>query len=375
MSLPNRRHPKVMPIQRGFSRKQMEAFTLVELLVGASLSVLVVSSLAAIALIAELRMGKESEVNQSLRDHWGRTMAFINNEAQHANWIRTSITTYPCGGDPPSGPLLVLEGPPVSTNNNLPAWTVVYGVRANGNSREWRGFNRLVRCGPPFAETAPKNTDSDADMARRKAEALAGNLIIQSPYTESVIADQLAATNPFVTELFDATQPRDRDAKVSLFMSRLTGPTYPPAGTFTTSFQTQVRANRNPGFDVTGNPACATTTNSFGNENSPCVIPIRDSLRRVTYVKEYNLTKSGSMTINGCNPTANCVGALSSNFIDVIFLKGNYADFTTKQFAAPGLPNASNACSRTSCYLSNGSQSVQIYDGNVLVFYDQTVRL
>ena len=352
-----------------------EAYTMVELMVGIVLSVLVVSSLAAIALISELRMGEETEVNQSLRDQWSRALAFINNEAQHAYWIRTTTTSaWPCaGGGMPQGSLLVLEGPPNPANNNLPAWNVFYGVRANGNSTDWRGFNRLVRCGPPFVTTTRTNT-------QQTAEALAGNLDYTAAPTESVIADQLAQTNPFQTQLFDQTLAKDRDAHLSLFMSRSTGASYPPAAMFGTSFHTQVRANRNPGFDVTGNPACDTSTSADGNQEpnlqgSCPLLPLKDSLNRTTYVKEYNLPASGTLTVNGCGPNVGCVGPKSTTTIDVVFLKGNNADFTTKQFAAPGKPNASEPCSRTSCYLSNGTQNVQIYDGNVLVFYDRIVRL
>lgn len=354
------------------SRGGTEAFTLVELLVGAALSVLVVSSLAAIALIAELRMGREAEVNQSLRDHWARALAFINNEAQHAYWIRTTTTTWACGGEGlPQGPLLVFEGPPDPANNSLPSWTVVYGVRANGGSTEWRGFNRLVRCGPPFI------TDTRADTPEaRRAEALAGNLDVTATPIESVIADQLAQTNPFQTQLFDQALAKDRDAQVNLFLSRRTGLSYPPAQTFGTSFHLQVRANRNPGFDVTGNPACNTSTVN-GNEepdiNGACpLFALKDAQTRTTYLKEYNLPSSGTLFVNACG--VDCIGPKSTTTIDVVFFKGNSDDFT-KQFAAPGKPNASAPCSRTSCYVSNGQQNVQIYDGNVLVFFDRILRI
>lgn len=347
-----------------------EAFTLVELLVGTVLSVIVVSSLAAIALIAELRMGRDSEVNQNLRDQWGRTLAFINNEAQHAFWIRTTTTTWDCGDQGvPQGNLLVLEGPPNPANNN-PTWTVAYGVRANTNSTQWRGFNRLVRCGPPFIT----NTRQD-----RTAEALAGNLDLTAQPTESVIADQLAETNSFQTQLFDQTLAKDRDANLSLFMSRRTGLSYPPAGMFGTTFHSQVRANRNPGFDVTGNAACTTTTDADGNEEPPLsgscpLLPSTDGQVRTTYLKEYNLPASGTLTVNSCQTAQNpnCKGPKSATTVDVVFLKGNFADFKTIQFSAS---NSNEPCSRSSCYVSNGKQNVQIYDGNILVFYDKILRL
>jgi hypothetical protein len=353
-----------------------DAFTLVELLIGASLSVIVVSSLAAVALIAELRMGRDAELNQSLRDHWGRTLAFINNEAQQAYWIRTTATDWPCGGEGmPEGPLLVLEGPPNPATNGSPSWTVAYGVRANGSSTQWRGFNRLVRCGPTFmADSRQGKTPEE-----QRAEALAGNLDYTALPTESVIADQLAQTDPFQTRLDDSSLARSRDAEVSLFMSRRTGLSYPPAQTLGTAFHSQLRANRNPGFDATGNPACDTTTVNGSEEpnlSGSCpLLQVKDSQSRVSYIKEYNLPPSGTLFVNRCSTVPDCQGPKNTTTIDVVFLKGNIADFTTKQFAAPGKPNATDNCSRTSCYVSNGNQNVQIYDGNVLVFYDGMMRL
>ncbi|MFN5463965.1 MAG: PilW family protein [Cyanobacteriota bacterium] len=362
------------------SKKRLPSFTLVELLVGSVITVIVVSSLAALALISELRLGRDSEVNQNLRDQWGRALAFMNNEAQNAYWIRTSIAAWPCaGGALPPGPVLVLEGPPNPANNNQPFWNVVYGVRANGNSTQWRGFNRLVRCGPPFEALRRPDAPLPAAQQARRAAALAGNLAFTEQNTESVIADQLAQDNPLQIQLYDQTLAKDRDVQLSLFMSRRTGASYPPPGMFASAFHTQIRANRNPGFDVTGNPACLTTTDADGNQqpnSAACPsMPLKDSLGRTTYIKEFNLPSAGTFTVNGCNPNSGCLGPKSSSTIDVIFLKGNFADFTTRQFAAPGQANATGPCSRTSCWLSNGSQNVQIYDGNVLVFYDQILRL
>ncbi|MFN9989291.1 MAG: hypothetical protein ACK549_03455, partial [Cyanobacteriota bacterium] len=180
-------------------------------------------------------------------------------------------------------------------------------------------------------------------------------------------------------QLYAHSHAQDRDGHLSLFRSRRTGASYPPPGMLASAFHTQLRANRNPGFDVTGNPACLTTTDADGNQqpnSAACPsMPLKDSLGRTTYIKEFNLPSAGTFTVNGCNPNSGCLGPKSSSTIDVIFLKGNFADFTTRQFAAPGQANATGPCSRTSCWLSNGSQNVQIYDGNVLVFYDQILRL
>lgn len=333
-------------------RGSQQAFTLAELLVGGVLSVLVVSSLGAIALIAELRMGRDAELNQNLRDKWGRALAFINNEAQQAYWIKTEISSYPCGGEAPSSPL-VLEGPPDPQNPAQPRWSVVYGVKSNAGSSNWRGFNRLVRCGPPYV-----NTRDDINFKDSAQDANFGYLdenVPASQWKESVIADQLAKENPFRSALFDEDLRKDRDVKIWLYMSRRTGNAYPPPGTFGTDYHTQIRASRNPGFDVAGNPACATSTVSGAAVPPTTCIngPFKDSFGRNTYVKEYNLPSSGALTVKG-----------TSNTTDVLFLKGNYPeDF-----------KADRSCNRIRCTLS-GKQEVTIEQGNVLVFYNRIMRL
>jgi hypothetical protein len=344
--------------RRGLSAQRLEGFTLVELLIGSALSVLVVSSLAAIALIAELRMGRDTEVNQSLRNTWSRTLNFISNEAQQANWIRTSIpatSPYACDPEnPPSSPL-VLEGPPNPADPTTPLWQVVYGVRANADAtsrRNWRGFNRLVRCGPPFEALARGAT---------KEAGWAGNLSYTEAVAETVIADQLAQTDPLQVSLFDTTD-KDRNAQLSLFLSRGSGLSYPPTASFD-GFHTQIRANRNPGFDVAGDPGCV-TVGPADNQQPPAggncdpLLSI-DSVERKVRIKEYNLPKSGTFAVQG-----------QPNTTDVIYFKGNYASATLVYQSG-----SSDPCSRDSCYVSVGQQKVQITEGNVLVFFDRIIRL
>jgi hypothetical protein len=373
------------------------------MLVGGTLTVLLVGSLGALALISELRMGRDAEVNQSLRDAWGRTLSFIANEAQHAYWIRTTLTAlpgdatgYPCQGNPPND-LLVLDGPPNPANPTAPIWRVVYGVRENEtNQTNWRGFNRLVRCGPPFELISREATTGASLPAALRAAALAGNLSYTENSSETVVADQLARSitipcppppvggisipgtcrQPFQARLFDYGAGQDRDAQLSLFVSRSSGAVYPPA-TFT-PFHTQIRANRNPGFDVNGNASCATVLDSSGSGNqvpanpSACQTILPDpSSGRTVRLLEYNLPNvAGTYTINGCG--VGCAGPQTTDMTEIIFLKGTYDSFTSKMFSSA---DSTSACSRKSCYVSNGIQNVQIYDGNVLVFHDRILRL
>lgn len=388
LSLLNKLRSRVSP-------KRGEAFSYTELLIGSVVSVIIIGAFGALTLISELRVGRDAEVNQSLRDTWSRTLAFISNETRQANWIRTTLGNddYPCAGlAAPGGPLLVLDGPPNPATPADPMWRVVYGVRSNNDNNvatEWRGANRLVRCGPPFERIARENATQGLDAALRSA-AIGGNLSFSEPSTETVIADQLTPTRavpcntadgvpvdspcmqPFQARLFDPDADRDRDAQLSLFMGRRAGGlTYPPASF--TGFHTQIRANRNPGFDITGNPDCATVTDSLSNQEprvaASCVVSLRDPSSRSYVFKEYILPQSGNLTVNGCG--TGCVGPTSTESVDVIFLNGLHDDFV-KQFSAT---DAQRPCSRRSCYLSRAGQTVQIYDGNILVFYDRILRL
>lgn len=382
-------------------QQRQPGFSYLELVVAAAISVIVLGSLGAVALISELRLGRDAEVSQSLRDSWGRTLAFIASETQHAYWIRTSLAsgeTYPCSGmTAPSGPLLVLYGPPNPTASDPtnPSWRVVYGVRENGDSTQWRGLNRLVRCGPPFEEISRENLPESQRAAALKAAAMGGNLSFTTASTETVIADQLAedrqidcppqpqgttivgtCRQPFQARIFDTTAGRDRDAQLSLYMGRRTGGVYPPPATFP-GFHTQIRANRNPGFEITGNPNCATTLDAVSGNNKPpsgaaCRVTLTDVVNRSYSLQEYNLPASGNLVINRCGVSGDdCNGPETTELIDVIFVKGNYADYT-KQYSQA---DSTRPCSRKSCFLSKQGQNIQIYDGNMLIFYDRIIRI
>lgn len=380
-------------------RPGSHGFIAVDLILGAAVSIIVVGSLGGVALISELRMARDAEVTQSLRDRWGRTLQLITNEANQAYWLRTSLQTapgYPCTGTAPENPL-VIDGPPDPANAGRPIWRVVYGVRTNpANTQNWRGATRLVRCGPPFERITRDDTPQERRAAALQAAALGGNLSYSDPYTETVITDQMPAVSqircptqtsstpltapcfqPFYPRLFIPSATQDRDAQVNLFLGRGKGLNYPPASY--PGFHAQIRANRNPGFGTTGNPACATSVVDpfWGNQEPPpansklCEYQIdSDSAKRKTLLKQYNLSNSsGNLRVNACGPS--CEGARFTDVTEMIFMNGNFNDFTTKQFSATD----NRACTRKSCYLSNGSQNVQIYDGNILVFFDRILRL
>ena len=373
------------------SSKDLEAFGLVELMIGTVMGIILVGSIGGLALVSELKVNRDAEVNQTMRDNWSRTLALISNEAQQAFWISNVVgppTGYPCAGGAPENPL-VLDGPPNPANPTAPIWRVVYGVRSNAaNPNQWRGVNRLVRCGPPFERIARDDAPQQTRTEALRAAAVGGNLSFAENYEETFVTDQLPrrteipcpvasipgpCMQPFHARLFNTGGTRDRDAQVNLFLSRATGQTYPPAANV--GFHIHIRAMRNPGFDVIGNPSCVTQTDSLGNAepnnlNNVCETSVLDSSKRRNITREYNLSSAdGNFRINACGTT--CNSPRVTNVIEVVYLRGLYDDFTTKQYAA----NDARPCSRSSCFVSSPRQSLQIFDGNVLVFYDRILRL
>jgi hypothetical protein len=368
----------------------LDAFGIVDLIVGTSVGIILVGAIGGLALVSDLKVNRDVEVNQTLRDTWSRTLAFISNEAQQSYWISNVVegpAGYPCAGGAPENPL-VLDGPPNPANPTMPMWRVVYGVRSNAlNPTQWRGVNRLVRCGPPFERIARDDSPLQTRAEALRAAAIGGNLSYTETYAETFITDQLPRTTeiacpvagipgpcrqPFYVRLFNTQGTRDRDAQVNLFLSRPTGQTYPPPANV--GFHVQIRANRNPGFDILGNPSCVTQADSWGNEepNNPsiCQVVIQDSSRRQNIMREYNLSSAdGNYRINACGPTCNAPRV--TDVTEVIYIKGLYDDFTTKQYAA----NDSRPCTRRSCFLSSSRQTLQIFDGNLIVFYDRLLRL
>jgi hypothetical protein len=385
-------------LSRKSARPEQAGFATAEIIIGTVVTLFVITFWGVYVLLPELRVARDAEVNQSLRDNWSRTVAFISNEASHAFWIRNSLgnDTYPCSGSPPSEPLLVLDGPPDPDGSDQPMWRIVYGARPNNALTDtWRGYYRLVRCGPPFTAIAQGTTQA-------QAAAMASNLDLTANSEETVITDLLAdrktitpcpgnrpipgsCWQPFDIKLYDvnSTRQRDRDAQLSLYLGRRSGAVYPSQTRFS-GFHAHLRANRNPGFDTTGRQGCLTSSDSLGNQEPPSSpdcqsLILTDPTRRITTMKEFILPTTGDFIVNRlCQPSSqqansqSCDAPRSTNTTDVIYLSGKFADFTVNQYSAT---DNSKPCSRKKCYLQSGRQTVTIYDGNVLVFLDRIVRL
>jgi hypothetical protein len=378
------------------------AFFLPDLLVGAAIGSLLVASLGGLALISEIRYNRNALASQNLHLKWSRSLAFISNEAQQAHWISTEPSLpmgYPCSGGTPAN-TLVLDGPPRPDNPAIPTWRIVYGVRANGtDSKQWKGVNRLVRCGPSFESKAREDSVQQETASSDLAEAaVRANLSSGEGYQETFLTDQLApdanvacpnpndpgtCQQPFHVRLFNSRGERDRSALINLFLKIDGGAIFPLESSG--RFHAQLFAFRAPGFSTTADPSCLVQVDpsaGTGNAEPPNIQQcqtqppltgqpiLADSSSRRINNKSYNIsTGSGSYRINACGPT--CDGPLTTDVNDIIYLNAPFSDYTTMQFS----PTDTRPCGRQSCFLNGNGQRVHIFDGNVLVFTDRVVRL
>ena len=124
-------------------------FTLVELLVAASVGVLL-SLTASQLMLSHMRSSSALEATQRLRDDWNRAIHFIESEVALSERVLTNAALIN----------LAQCNPAISTaefrfaleiRRDLPP--ALYFVRANAeNSLDWIGTNSLWRCGPGIAD-------------------------------------------------------------------------------------------------------------------------------------------------------------------------------------------------------------------------------
>jgi len=132
-----------------------KGFSLVELMIVAGLTAVVLAGLGALTLISDVRLGRSSNSNsiQKAQEQWGRAVTFIQNEAADAASLSTTLPTSNNCNVTWSNSILVLNNP---INNALP---IIYGVRAPAGDEVglYRGPYLLIRCGPFPGETTPQN--------------------------------------------------------------------------------------------------------------------------------------------------------------------------------------------------------------------------
>ncbi|MCX5952880.1 MAG: prepilin-type N-terminal cleavage/methylation domain-containing protein [Cyanobacteria bacterium] len=162
-------------------------FSLVELMIVAGLTAVVLAGLGALTLISDVQVGRRSNSLQEAQEQWGRAVTFIQNEV--ADFDGTLSATLPlvhsCK-DVKTNPVLVL-------NSSNPALTpIIYGVRDRAVDEEalYRGPKLLIRCGP-FPD----------DM---------------SPQIQTVVLDRLPADTSFQVE--PSTVSPVQDAQLTITM-------------------------------------------------------------------------------------------------------------------------------------------------------------
>ena len=204
--------------------ERSNGFSLVELMIVAGLTGVVLAGLGALTLVSDVQVGRRMNSIQEAQEQWGRTVAFIQKEVAVAASLSSGPLTsadYACNGDVPD-PVLVLKGP-----NNL--WTVIYGIRnrAVGEEGLYRGPKLLVRCGPQ-----PLKVDRDpANPETSRLNAEFGHLdetkANLSPQSQSVLLDRLPADTPLqVLLLADPANGPVHDAQLTITMQAGADSTY-----------------------------------------------------------------------------------------------------------------------------------------------------
>jgi hypothetical protein len=156
-------------------------FSLVELMIVAGLTAVVLAGLGALTLLTDVQLGRRSNSTQEAQEEWGRAVTFIQNEVadEAASLSDTLSSGDGCGGDDPK-PLLVVNVP----SPNKP---IIYGVRVRTEAEIkaglYRGPKLLIRCGPPPGDTKPRS--------------------------ETVLLDRLSAADPLKVRLLAVPTPEN----------------------------------------------------------------------------------------------------------------------------------------------------------------------
>lgn len=127
-------------------------FTLTELIIAASLGVLV-ALFAGEAMVAHLRSNARAEALQRQREDWSRSTNFIESEIAMSERVITNaaaVSIDPNCGLNPSEFRMALD-----IRRDLPL--IIYGVRSPRSDEQqlWLPDNLLIRCGPAIGSGAP----------------------------------------------------------------------------------------------------------------------------------------------------------------------------------------------------------------------------
>jgi hypothetical protein len=139
-----------MPVRHRFLKPAEAGFSLVEVLLAASLGGLI-SVVAADAMISHLRTNERLEATERLRADWSRTSHFIESEVALSERVLTDPTSLAldqCGSSIPADDFrFALE-----IRRDLPP--AIYYVQANASDEagQWLGESSLWRCGPTISD-------------------------------------------------------------------------------------------------------------------------------------------------------------------------------------------------------------------------------
>lgn len=296
-------------------RRQAEAISLVELLIGVVVSLVVLGG-AVRVLVSLVRDGNATQVELNRKDEVGRVLSVMQDEIRNARRVESGTIAAPLTNIDntncltPGQTVLILRGA-------IAGEDISYGLRTQAADATWRGPAVLVRCGQRYATT--------------------GSLDTGASRSQQVVLDSLATTG-FTADTLGGTGI-SRNVALSLISS-------PAAGSITSSVQVPINTNQVYGLASSGASGCTTAT---GCTDANGAIHYRPALG------------VGLPTIAG-----------SSSVEDIFYFDGRRDDYTLRDIASS---SSTGSCTRSSCTVVLGGNSITFTNGDVLVFRDIQIRL
>jgi type II secretory pathway pseudopilin PulG len=172
-----------------FKKRQVSTgYTLTELLIGASISVVVIGA-AGMALMNLLQGNKTSNIEANRRTEVNRALEFISDEVKKAEAIETDPSAnLPTGLTLPTGgqAVLALDLPPNLGQNNPNDKVIYYVAPKPPNNDTWLGPNVIYRYGPPINNLG--NYTTGAWGAGPLVDRIDDQTITPSPCTGTAIS-------------------------------------------------------------------------------------------------------------------------------------------------------------------------------------------
>ena len=292
--------------------RRCQGLTLVELLIGLGISIVVLG--AAVRLLVSLIQGDTAnQVELNRKEDVSRVLGLLQDEIRSASRVESGANLATLSGCT-STPLLILRG-------GTSAEDLSYGLRAQAADTTWRGPNVLVRCGLPYNSS--------------------GTLDTTASRTEQVVLDSLAASG-FTASTLGGSGTISRNVQLTL-ISRASGTS------ITNALQVPINSNQVYGMVSSGATVCPDGT---GSVSTGCLDPNGEAMH-------YKPNLGGS-DITG-----------TPNMEDIFYFDGKRADYSLNRSSGNG------TCTNEQCTVRQGSggNSITFFDGDVIVFKDQQIRL